>query len=62
MFQVLKFDPQVLQRAPEEAGDVHLADAYVVCDLGLCLALVEAALSVIGIIWSEHTVIVLKSN
>src|SRR5215217_2726021 len=42
MFQVLKFDPQVLQRAPEEAGDVHLADAYVVCDLGLRLALVEA--------------------
>src|SRR5215208_2096692 len=42
MFQVLKFDPQVLQRAPEEAGDVHLADAYVVCDLGLRLTLVEA--------------------
>src|SRR5215211_6179839 len=44
MFQVLQFDPQVLQRTPEEAGYVHLADAYVVCDLGLCLALVEAEL------------------
>src|SRR5918997_2798989 len=44
MFQVLQFDPQVLQCAPEQAGDVHLADAYVVCDLGLCLALVEAEL------------------
>src|SRR5215210_7928858 len=44
MFQVLQFDPQVLQRAPEEAGDVHLADADVVRDLGLRLALVEAEL------------------
>src|ERR671921_739982 len=44
MFQVLQFDPQVLQCAPEQAGDVHLAYAYVVCDLGLCLALVEAEL------------------
>src|ERR671920_1143406 len=44
MFQVLQFDPQVLQGAPEEAGDVHLADAYVVCDLGLRLTLVEAEL------------------
>src|SRR5215207_568671 len=42
MFQVLQFDPQVLQRAPEEAGDVHLADADVV--RGLRLALVEAEL------------------
>src|SRR5919107_2000994 len=44
MFQVLQFDPQVFQCAPEQAGDVHLAYAYVVCDLGLCLALVEAEL------------------
>src|SRR5215207_9175983 len=44
MFQVLQFDPQVLQCAPEQAGDVHLADAYVVCDLGLRLPLVEAEL------------------
>src|SRR5919107_2310876 len=44
MFQVLQFDPQVLQCPPQEAGDVHLAYAYVVCDLGLRLALVEAEL------------------
>src|SRR5918999_4401450 len=44
MFQVLQFDPQVLQCAPEQAGDVHLADAYVICDLCLGLALVEAEL------------------
>src|ERR687893_649226 len=44
MFQILQFAPQVLQGAPEEAGYVHLADAYVVCDLGLRLALVEAEL------------------
>ena len=44
MFQVLQFDPQVLQCAPEEAGDVHLAHPDVVGDLRLRLALVEAEL------------------
>src|ERR671920_1026654 len=43
-FHLLQLDPQVFEGAPQEAGDVHLAHAYVVRDLGLRLSLVEAQL------------------
>src|SRR5215211_31986 len=43
-FHLLQLDPQVFEGAPQKAGDVHLAHAYVVRDLGLRLALVEAQL------------------
>src|SRR5918995_6514243 len=43
-FHLLQLDPQVFQGSPQEAGDVHLAHANVVRDLGLRLALVEAQL------------------
>jgi hypothetical protein len=39
---VFEFDAQVFDGPTEQAGDVHLAHAYVVRDLGLRLALVEA--------------------
>src|SRR5215210_2803089 len=43
-FHLLQLDPQVFESASQETGDVHLAHAYVVRDLGLRLALVEAQL------------------
>src|SRR3569623_1578470 len=38
--EVRVFDAQIFDRPTQEAGDVHLAHAYVVGDLGLRLALV----------------------
>src|SRR5215212_4069243 len=39
---VFEVDAQVFDSPPQQAGDVHLAHAYLVSDLGLRLALVEA--------------------